>query len=131
MILVTESIRTPHFTEITSVSNVYNVCATKIIGSKLSVLLASVYHAPWASAQETCDLFDCLCKLCVMVDEPLIVGDFNQPGIDWKCTYINYSSSLELFSKLFMNEIELQQIKTSPNCSGNMLDVLLVSESFT
>ena len=51
-----------------------------------------------------------------MTGEHMIVNDFNLPGIDWKRANINYSSSLELSLQLFINEFELQQIKTIKCC---------------
>lgn len=60
----------------------------------------------------------------------MIPGDFNLPEIDWKRAVINYSLSLELSLKLLRNEFELRQSITTPSRSGNMLDVILISESF-
>ena len=60
----------------------------------------------------------------------MILGDFNLLVMDWKRAVINYSLSLELSLKLLRNKFDLRQIFTTPSRSGNMLDVILISESF-
>ena len=64
MILVMDCFRVIPLSTNDASCNAANVCAVKLLGSSLSILIAAVYRAPWTSALETCKLFDVLSRYC-------------------------------------------------------------------
>ena len=130
MILERNSLRVQPLTKTVSQSDAYNICAVKVIGPRSSLLVASVYRAPWASVHDSCNLFNCLYELCAVTDEHMITGDLNLPATNWSTDNINSASQLDLSLKLFLNEFDLQQINTAPSRLDNVLDVVIVSNKF-
>ena len=82
MILVMDCFRDIPLSTNDASCNAANVCAVKLLGSSLSILIAAVYRAPWTSALETCKLIDVLNGYCNAASKQVIDGDFNMPSMN-------------------------------------------------
>ena len=130
MLLIRDTLRIIPIPKETSSCDAFNVCAIQLPAPARKTPIASVYRAPWASADETNRLFNELNSLCSTTDDQIIMGDFNLPNVDWTHGLEGDFNSIEYQLKSFMCEYDLQQINTSVSRGPNILDSILASPHY-
>ena len=101
----------------------HEVLLVKICTNNCSIKLVAAYRTPNMNPSENEDFVCFLSRSLSDVNEFILLGDFNYPGINW-LDFTSTSHDENLFLN-FVNENHLYQKVTTPTRGENLLDLCL------
>jgi exonuclease III len=115
-------------------SNVYNICAVKLLATKPCITIIAVYLPPNTRCADTTEMFCVLKSIVGQSSNFIVVGDFNIPidwtMIDWSAPVLPTSCTAETELTEFILGFDLRQLNTAPTRLTNTLDLVLVPPRF-
>lgn len=103
------------------------VVVCSILLSNVCLTLICVYIAPNLSTEKFISSISYLSKLCSTDGQHIVLGDFNQPNIDWvNCSVPNNAKCQALFN--FSIDSGFQQLVSTETRKNNILDLVFTND---
>ena len=126
MVRVNPLLHPAECTPSTATTDVFNVCAVKLLKSTPQTAVIAVYLPPSSRVSDTSNLIVVLSSIIKRSTSFLILGDFNIVT-DWSVQHLSFCSGVASELVKFMHDFNLRQLKKEPSRLANTLDIVLVS----